>query len=71
MNTKTFVATLLMALFGPLHHTATAQSDSNNEPFDFVGLSVFIDAGITVPNNHTAAFYNGRQGNHRIASWRL
>ena len=63
MNTKTFVATLLTALLGTVQHTATAQSNSNNEPFDFVGLSVFIDAGITVPNNHTAAFYNGRQGN--------
>lgn len=63
MNIKTFVATLAVALLGTLHHNATAQPNSNNEPFDFVGLSVFIDAGITVPNSHTAAFYNGRQGN--------
>lgn len=62
MNIKTFVATLLTALLCTLQHNATAQSDSNNEPFDFVGLSVFIDAGATLPSNHTAAFYNGRQG---------
>ena len=63
MNIKTFVQILTVVLIGLLPTSATAQTSKSNEPFDFVGLSVFIDAGVTMPNNHTAAFYNGRRGN--------
>ncbi len=64
MNIKPFAATLLTVLLISFHpYSATAQKQKNNEPFDFVGLSVFIDAGVTLPDDHTAAFYNGRQGN--------
>ena len=40
-----------------------AQKRTKAEPFDFVGLSVSIDAGCAIPNQNTAAFYNGTNGN--------
>lgn len=40
-----------------------AQKRTKAEPFDFVGLSVSIDAGCAIPNQSTAAFYNGTNGN--------
>lgn len=40
-----------------------AQKRAKVEPFDFVGLSVFIDAGCAMPNQLTAGFYNGTNGN--------
>lgn len=51
------ISLLLISQFG------FAQKKDNTYSPDFVGLSVFIDAGCTLPNNHYAAFYNGTEGN--------
>jgi hypothetical protein len=63
MNVKkisiSFVAFSLMFFSSLL---AQKQKNAKELP-DFVGLSVFIDAGCSLPNDYTAAFYNGTNGN--------